>query len=66
MIISKKRFDEAIKAAQEKAFCEADKLRWQDERIEGLSRQIRELNERLEKVENKGKKKFVCPCFPKY
>ena len=31
MFISKKRFNEAIKEAREKAFLEADKARWQSE-----------------------------------
>ena len=67
MFITKKRFDAAIKEAQEKAFMEADKNRWQNEEIECLRRAIRDLDSRLEKLENKGKKKFHCPCavFPK-
>jgi ubiquinone biosynthesis protein UbiJ len=67
MFISKKRFNEAIKEAQEKAFMEAGKARWQHEETERLREQIRDLDRRLEAVENKGKKRFKCPCavFPR-
>ena len=67
MFITKKRFNEAIKEAQEKAFHEADKARWQNEETESLRRAIRELDGRVEKLENRGRKKFRCPCavFPK-
>ena len=67
MFISKKRFNEAIKEAQEKAFVEADKARWQHEEIERLREEIRNIGRRLEAVENKGKKRFKCPCavFPR-
>lgn len=67
MFISKKRFNEAIREAQEKAFLEADKARWQSEENERLREEIRDLDRRLEAVENKGKKRFKCPCavFPR-
>ena len=67
MLISKKRFNEAIKEAQEKAFHEADKARWQSEEMERLREEIRDINRRLEAIENKGKKRFRCPCavFPR-
>jgi len=66
MFITKKRFNEAIKEAQEKAFMEADKNRWQSEETERLREHIRDLERRLEAVENKGKKKHICPhaVFP--
>ena len=67
MFISKKRFNEAIKEAQEKAFMEADKARWQQEETGRLREEIRDLSRRLEAIENKGKKRFHCPCavFPR-
>jgi hypothetical protein len=67
MFITKKRFDEAIKEAQEKAFMEADKARWQSEETERLRNQIIDLDRRLGAIENKGKKWFRCPCavFPR-
>ena len=67
MFISRKRFNEAIKEAQEKAFLEADKARWQNEETERLRVELRDLNRRLEAIENKGKKWFKCPCavFPR-
>lgn len=67
MFITKKRFDKAIKEAQEKAFLEADKARWQQEETRCLREEIRDLSRRLEAIENKGKKWFRCPCavFPR-
>ena len=67
MFISKKRFNEAIKEAQEKAFMEADKTRWQQEETERIRESIRDIDRRLEAIENKGKKRFKCPCavFPR-
>lgn len=62
MFITKKRFNEAIKEAQEKAFMEADKNRWQSEENERMRERIRKLEEKVEAIENKGKKRFRCPC----
>lgn len=62
MFISKKKFNEAIAEAQEKAIREFDKMHWQQREIEELRMQIHDLVGRLDKVENKGKKpRFRCP-----
>ena len=67
MFITKKKFEQAIKEAQEKAFCEADKNRWQYEETQSLRRAIEDLEARVQEIENKGKKVSRCPCmvFPR-
>lgn len=67
MFITKKRFNEAIKEAQEKAFTEADKAKWQQEEFAELRHAFSSLIARLEKIDTKGKKRIFCPCamFPR-
>lgn len=64
MIISKKKFEQAIKEAQEKAFQEADKTHWQNREMQNIIDDVHALQQRVEALENKGKKpRFRCPCM---
>ena len=64
MFITKKKFDQAIKEAQEKAFQEADKMHWQNREMQSVIDDVHALRQRVEALENKGKKpKFRCPCL---
>lgn len=64
MFITKKKFDQAIKEAQEKAFQEADKMHWQNREMQSVIDDVHALRQRVEALENKGKKpRFRCPCL---
>ena len=64
MIVSKKKYNEEMKAAYEKGQMEAQEQHWQSQNNDELRKMIYDLGERVERMENKGKKpKFRCPCM---
>ncbi len=64
MIISKKKYEEALAKAYEKGQMEAQERHWQSQNNDELRKMIYDLGERVERMETKGKKpKFRCPCL---
>jgi hypothetical protein len=66
MFISKKRFNEAIKEAQEKAFMEADKARWQQEETGGCAKKSGTLAAAWKPSRTRERSGSAAPvlCFP--
>ena len=64
MFISKKKYEQTIEEAQQKAFQEADKMHWQNREMQNIIDDVHALRQRVEALENKGKKpRFRCPCM---
>ena len=64
MFISKKKYNEELRMAYEKGQAEAQERCWQGQENSELRKMICDLGERIERMENKGKKpKFRCPCM---
>ena len=62
MIISKKKYEEELNRAYEKGRTECQEHFWSRQEQDGLRQDLARLMDRVEKLENKGRKpRFHCP-----